>query len=332
MPFTAITNNIDWQAAAFLNEYVDANNERRGVDSSLTNLSTVVAGDDIQAASGILGDLQDSLDAFSEFIDPDVADYNGDAALPDAMTLNEAYTAAGIASGYRRTATMTAEDWTVYGDWDGSYGHIQAGDIIGPWIFADLQSMFGVLTRTKGTVGTYTGSSSYAADQSSAVSWAAAQALAVANYGSQGASGPGEAYTIGTFIAGTYRAIATRTQSNVSSPATPWGVEQLVTWYLKPKPESVGEPFDHLNDKRHDTTTDIVNAVLNKMLVETFTGSSPTTTRTSTGVIGSVAASTFPATWTADPVSAAYTSRGWRTDSTVFTRDWNWEYAPSPLF
>jgi hypothetical protein len=64
-----------------------------------------------------------------------------------AYTLSTWRTAAGIPSGFRR-ATTWPTDWTDYADAAYSYGPIQAGDIRGPWIFADLQKAFNAMRWT----------------------------------------------------------------------------------------------------------------------------------------------------------------------------------------
>ena len=60
----------------------------------------------------------------------------------------------GLTSGFRR-ATEWPTDWTNYEDSAYSYGKIQRGDIVGPWIFADLQKALGAF-RSTGVFGALT--------------------------------------------------------------------------------------------------------------------------------------------------------------------------------
>jgi hypothetical protein len=68
------------------------------------------------------------------------------------FTLSTWRTLAGIASGFRRVPTGTEypSDWTDYEDdsFIDNYGKMEAGDIIGPWVYVDLQNAFKTLKWT----------------------------------------------------------------------------------------------------------------------------------------------------------------------------------------
>ena len=53
----------------------------------------------------------------------------------------------GLIDGFRR-ATTWPTDWTDYADAAYSYGTIQSGDIIGPWIYEDLQKALDSFKKT----------------------------------------------------------------------------------------------------------------------------------------------------------------------------------------
>jgi len=151
MAFTSITGGLDWQAASFCNEFRGALSERRqAIDGAA--LADIAAGEDIQAVT-FWKTFQDWQEAnLTSFVDEN-ATIVGTAAVT-MWTTATWRTEAGIhSSGYRRaTAWDTAtDDWTDNTDAMFSYGKMQAGDIIGPWIFDDLQKGFDALNWTTKT-------------------------------------------------------------------------------------------------------------------------------------------------------------------------------------
>ena len=146
--FTEITTNTDLQNKDLHNEIRAAFNERQYVHTNTKVYSAdVAAGDDIQAKAYWL-DYQNNLKSLvSQFIDPTfVIDQS---AGPSVYDLNDWYAAAGLTSGFRRVPGASwPADWTDYNDPAYSYGKIEAGDIIGPWLFVDLQKGLNALTRT----------------------------------------------------------------------------------------------------------------------------------------------------------------------------------------
>lgn len=328
MAWTAVTNNIDWQAVSFLNEYVGAVLERDAVVSApggpggVLLPSTVVAGQDIQSASGVLKDLQTYItNSGNRWLDPTPADYNGDAAMPTEMTLAQLYTAGGITSGFRRATTIPT-DWTDYNDAAFSYGLITAGDIIGPWIFADLQSVLNVMTRTTAvdpdyhTEKPYLGNSGgFSVSPTPFASWALAKAASDTSWASQPdqpTSPTAYAISQGFYSAiNGWGATMNRGRSTVEVNGQPSGQDRTVTWYIKPTKSTTATSsvFNANGDKRLGGVTDIVENVLNEMVSDTFTGIA-VGNHVSTEKIGTVAES-VKAVWAADPQTPGDTWEGW---------------------
>lgn len=150
--WTAITAGVNWQDVDFVNEYIKASNER----SLSTPLTEVAGGEAIQrtpwysiqmklesavgSATWAKSHEADGTKRASDYWDGDT-----DLALISGSdlfwTLATWRTSAGIASGFRR-ATTWPTDWTDYSDAAyvaAGYGFMQEGDILGPWIFVDLQ-------------------------------------------------------------------------------------------------------------------------------------------------------------------------------------------------
>jgi len=130
-PFTSPAN-ATWQA--LLDELVLAYSERR---QALSQSAYTAADDrDVQAAS-YWTTLQGWIETNClSFIDHVSGPLTGDNTAFLYFTLATFRAAAGLhADGFRRST-----DGSSF-----SYGQMQPGDIIGPWIFEDLQKAFSVL-------------------------------------------------------------------------------------------------------------------------------------------------------------------------------------------
>ena len=174
MAFTEIEGGLDWQAAAFINEFFKGFNERlpeatppSGSYADNEPLDLVEVGDDIQLAS-LWSVLQGRIENQFNYVSPvqntatriygmrwlvphDLAPVSGVfTSSPSVMDWAAFcdYTSEMHTSGWRRATTWNpaVDDWTAGEDtdmWDraeNGHGPMQAGDIIGPWIFADLQT------------------------------------------------------------------------------------------------------------------------------------------------------------------------------------------------
>lgn len=186
MGWTPITSGVDWQAASFVNEYIAALNERKTVIGQSENLvAEVAAGDDISAATfwgepylGFGIGLQSQILAIApfNFVDPSTAsDLTGltTAAFWTASTFKQAI--AGNIGGFRRYTTHPDDGGSV------GYGIMQQGDIIGPWIFEDLQSALNKMVWKLGA-GSWVNSTSWITPTKTASTLAAAQASALASH------------------------------------------------------------------------------------------------------------------------------------------------------
>lgn len=158
MAWTPITAGLDWQNLAFLNELVTGYNERRRGAIILSKIADVVAGDDIQSytfwksiQTGIEGCLNDLAPAYTGYgyLDDTVTVAGSDALV--ALTKAQLFSRASMhASGWRRATSWdpAVNDWTDINDPMFSYGKMQAGDIIGPWIFLEIQNTLSQLKWT----------------------------------------------------------------------------------------------------------------------------------------------------------------------------------------
>jgi hypothetical protein len=84
---------------------------------------------------------------------PIKADYSGPVPVPYVANDSQFFVDAGITPvggpsyGFRRATAWnpSSDDWTDIADPMFSYGFIQAGDILGPWIIVDLQNALSIL-------------------------------------------------------------------------------------------------------------------------------------------------------------------------------------------
>lgn len=161
------TNATDWSNVDFLNQFVDAVNERLlPVRSFRTtgwlnfywqnDLSAVQTGDDVSAA-GFVQSLQKSCfviaqmygkvglltgkvkgtDTLKAYVVPSVSPWLSGAS--------DLFTDAGLTGQSTFTRKYTDEN----GDPQTSYGLCQAGDYIGPWIWNELQAVLNALTTVQ---------------------------------------------------------------------------------------------------------------------------------------------------------------------------------------
>ena len=334
MAFTAITNNIDWQAVAFLNEYAGAQRERELVVFGSASTDLVVAGDDIQRASptadSLIYNLQtDSGALWAQFNDNTVTNFNDVATLEETAyaDLNDLLDKAGITDGFRR-ATAIPTDWTDYADAAYSYGFIQVGDIIGPWIWADLQAVYKALTRTAKYSSSVTLENlvSRYSLTGNVATWTAAKTAAEAAWSSAGGATSLESRAMGIqtagglFQAGLYHRTVKYRIAVISA-----AFSRTVTYYLIPVLVGASGTFDDQDDVREDGDP-IAEDVLNAMLVEVH-GTGEGTSILSNDHIGSVVATTKPANWGAEPAASTEVNHGWRSSGAESaTIDWDFTY------
>ena len=178
MSFTPIAHGLDWQASSFINEFIHAYNERQpnkyGDHDHL--LEEVVVGQNIQLASfwkSLQGAVEDEWK--STVVRMDENGYGGqtngewvyEGNIPEGTSEEEdlpnnlsdrrwdGFIKACTdfsENGWRRATSWdpAVDDWTAVDGpmWEkpgNGYGQMQVGDIIGPWVFKDLQVAIGNL-------------------------------------------------------------------------------------------------------------------------------------------------------------------------------------------
>ncbi len=147
------TGNPDWSALANVNDFIGAVRERQlALVQSQDSLKNV--GDDVQAASLWSGLQQWIEDNYTAFV------VSHDAGVKRATTYYDDKDHSTYGPGFPDPlsflfgcAGLSTVDWrryTTHPDDAGSDlgGQMQAGDIIGPWVFEDLQKVLNVLIWT----------------------------------------------------------------------------------------------------------------------------------------------------------------------------------------
>ncbi len=145
--WTAIVNLTDLQDVQLVKELTTSRNEHALVSANATS-AIAVAGQDIQLVS-FWTNLQ-------VFCDSECSHFINHTATVDVTSGPVMWTQAawreyaGLTSGWRRvTGANWPADWTDYADPAFSYGYCQSGDIIGPWLWDDLQDGYDALRWTK---------------------------------------------------------------------------------------------------------------------------------------------------------------------------------------
>ena len=311
-----ITNwaNADWSAAATLNEFVGAVNERKLAMGQGGPVPTVNAGDDVQTRSFLLQFQQWAEDSLGSFVAAWAGGealgagwYDGAATIPHYASLAAVFAAAGLGySDWRRYTTHPDEAGSV------AYGQMQAGDIIGPWIFEDLQKILNVLVWTKRDIG-WTEKVWYSSEEF-AFSWASAKAAAEAAWSIMEVSVSPAAASRGTYYsASSYGALLSHSEAS-GQVANVWnGVTRHADWYIKAEAAG-GDSWDDYGD-------DVLEGLFSLWSQdEPATDGSTIISGTKLGT-----ASVMPNTpWCAEPTPAAtWTWRGWRILATGVVLRWN---------
>ena len=127
-------------------------------------VSLFSVGDDAHAVDTWAGMQAGIIDICTSFIDYSLetgGNFEGQANLP-MFDVGQFYFVAGIASGFRRATSWDYDndDWTDYNDDMFGYGTAEVGDIMGPWIWVDLQKALDALRYTKSTISSSTAQTS----------------------------------------------------------------------------------------------------------------------------------------------------------------------------
>ena len=167
--FTPVTHGLSWANTQVVAEITVSIRDRYdAINASYVADDTDdrVPGDDATTIGPSTNDqswlewqnMLEALPAHLRYIDPDQP-IVGQPRAVTSMTLAAWRIKAGITNGFRRATSYdpAADAWTDYADPMYSYGTIQEGDVMGPWIVQDLQdgiSAYSVAVyRTVGDIG-----------------------------------------------------------------------------------------------------------------------------------------------------------------------------------
>jgi len=248
-----ITNwstNPDWADVDILNEFVDAFNERdHATGGAGAVASAVSAGDDVQVRELIHAwQLLVEAAAANFYVSHDSGTprgagyWDGEDALIQYSTLEGVFSAAGL----------TQTDWrryTVHPDAGGTvaYGDFVDGDIIGPWLFEDIQKALNVMVHTMGYLSvTAVNGDRYDGD-AYGTTWAAAKTAAEATWARSGNGARFTAWSRGIKYSPTsIRATLERQSAQVQIPNIWNDVSRDIDWYFRSAASSV--TFDAQTD------------------------------------------------------------------------------------
>ena len=228
--------------------------------------------------------------------------YDGAPSVPLYASLAEAFAAAGLDySDWRRYTTHPDDGGEV------AYGQMQAGDIIGPWIFEDLQKILNVLVWTRRTTW-YTNVDRVEYDgYGTGGNWAAAKTAVEADW-AEGYTGNVMAYSRGIATPGltNYYGWLKRGQSKRQEAGVWNDVVRHADWYVRATkyPATGGDVsvFDANGDLGPDDREDLY------FLWSQDEPATDAETIVSDTTLGS--ASVKP-TWCAEPGENQYVTRGW---------------------
>jgi hypothetical protein len=221
--------------------------------------------------------------------------------------------AGGVASTSFRATTDYPDDWTDYSDAAFSQAKIAVGDILGPWILADLQKAFNMLIWTRHYYEfTREGENNRKnGGATSEASWAAAKAAAETAYaGSTYTDGTCLVWSHGDYYVGLvgWQAILNRVYQ-YGTAVIPDDYAKSVDWYCYAKKET--HPFFEVIefDANGD---DVIEDKMSLWRTEAKAASSGTEWVTDTKVAGG--SLTAPA-WMTEPTSGQEKCRGYIIDS-----------------
>ena len=249
----ATTNwtNYDWSQAAILNEFVGAVNERKSVLGQGEPFATVNAGDDVQAATlfrAYQNWIESNLFSFVVSHDAGVArssgHFDGEVIIPAYASLAEVFSAAGLAHANWRRYTTHPDEAGVVG-----YGQMQVGDIIGPWIFEDIQKCLNVLVWIRWGCGIVGGDTYQGVGVDT--DWETAKAKAEANWARKGDGWNPVTFSDSWAIGANLYAELYRSTGNFFVEDVWNGINRSADWYIKATKRTVFDAYgdDVIEDK-----------------------------------------------------------------------------------
>ena len=319
---------MDWAAVSFINEFDEAYSERRQA-KYLSPWSNTTAGTDVQAVS-FWTTFQDWITTYcTGFVQSHDADgsirawncYDGETAMPGWTIANLMESASGGAAGagqkHFRRATTIPTDWTNWTDAAYSYGQMQAGDIIGPWIFKDLQEAFRRLIWSFGSCN-FSGlqTDNRQRGQGNDADWATAKSEAEDNTYITSIVHEPTAYTYASAYEdyGTRYTAAFRAIWNKGIASGIWtGKVHSIDFYIMPVKLTAAHPWDAYG---LGLTQDVLNLFESHLLSSSATETS--------AAIGHNNWAGQGYTWCACPVlGGGDTKRGWRTGAAGVVLRWD---------
>lgn len=215
-------------------------------DATCEDKGVILHGTDIQAASWLAVFQQFVIDNYGSFVKSHDTgtkrdrDWFGDSAQNETVDPGTLFPYQSVADLFAAAGleTDTFRRYTTHPDDGGGdlAGVIQAGDIIGHWLFEDLMKVFNALVWTGKNVSWVSGGANNEAygQEIDAVSWNAAMIGAHNDWGHESESDgvSPNASTSGTLVAGKYSA---KTERGISKgQATVWnGLSRDITWYVR---------------------------------------------------------------------------------------------------
>jgi hypothetical protein len=340
MAFAAVTNNTDWAKPSFINPYVQAAIDRDAVAGASIAPALVSVGQDAHQNNisflRVVWQCQLAGLSYSVWYDPDPApssyndtDMSGFVAYASQAAL---HTAAGLteSGGFRRIpgGGSLPTDWTDYSDAAYSYGVVQVGDIVGPWLFADLQSLFAQMTRTGGSTS-HTGNETRYEGYGTGATPAIAKAAAVADYQQTGTTGTDDPTSYSNVIywgVGDYDANLFSRGRDVNVADGPSGYEKTASVLLLTPKSRTSAPagiFDAQGEQRVGGAA-IAEDVYNLVFEDTWTGTAAISY--DIGTFGNEFPTQPPNWHPTDPdASTSLREAGWvqRVGNVIF--DWNFD-------
>lgn len=175
MAWISIDADTSWQSLAIAQEIATAFNKRASAcneNSIETRLSVSAIGQDCRVYDFVIA-IQDGIEGMAtKWANPSTP-LSGQTASPANFSTVSAFMArAGLTqTGYWRRISeggSQPETWTSYTASGWSYGKISSKDLVGPWLWADIQAALSAMTRI--VLPIYARSNAYANDASATAS------------------------------------------------------------------------------------------------------------------------------------------------------------------
>ena len=306
----------DWHAAAKMVQYVNAIEERLDAlgGASTTGLPTTTAGLVGYDCQGITLNVASvigwaTLQAYIDFTLL-LGGWANTSSPPDLLTSEDMFTQAigGGATSWRRYTTLGGGV---------AYGRMQAGDIIGPWIFEDLQNCLNEIVWHRATGTWQAVFEGREEGTKSEDTWNEAKTGAEGDVHLHNSAGSPYAWTIGATGGEKFTATFDGQKMPYQITGIPQFANHTMAYYVKATAAWPG--FDEAFD---DYTSGMAENVWYKWDEPAANDNDATETSADLGVdnLGTLLAG--GETWCADP-TGGITARGWVVDDVVALVKWD---------